>query len=151
MRSRRSGSGRPLGDTKESGRRVTCKAPLGPTWNEGQASPRRRPQPFSRILTVEKLNSSKFAVSRSPAVLLFGTPRAAHGSLLEPEGSIFVTHGARIPYEQLRLATPEHFLLGHPFRGYMHIRKRSPMGKAFARVYSTGASLMVRSLWEEAP
>ncbi len=28
MRSRRSGPGRPLGDTKESGRRVTCKAPL---------------------------------------------------------------------------------------------------------------------------
>jgi hypothetical protein len=27
MRSRRSGSGRPLGDTKESGRRVTPKAP----------------------------------------------------------------------------------------------------------------------------
>jgi len=28
MRSRRSSSGRPLGDTKESDRRVTCKAPL---------------------------------------------------------------------------------------------------------------------------
>ena len=28
MRSRRSGPGRPLGDTKVSGRRVTCKAPL---------------------------------------------------------------------------------------------------------------------------
>jgi hypothetical protein len=27
MRSRRSGSGRPLGDTQVSGRRVTCKAP----------------------------------------------------------------------------------------------------------------------------
>ena len=27
MRSRRSGSGWPLGDTKVSGRRVTCKAP----------------------------------------------------------------------------------------------------------------------------
>jgi hypothetical protein len=36
------------------------------------------------------------------------------------------------------------------FRVYMHIRKRSPMGKAFARVYSTGASVMVSSLWEEA-
>src|SRR5829696_4423539 len=60
MRSRRSGSGRPLGDTKESDRRVTCKAPLGPTWNEGQASPRRRPQPFSRILTAWNRNSRKF-------------------------------------------------------------------------------------------
>src|SRR5215217_8059982 len=28
MRSRRSGPGRPSGDTKVSGRRVTCKAPL---------------------------------------------------------------------------------------------------------------------------
>jgi hypothetical protein len=62
MRSRRSGSGRPLGDTKESDRRVTCKAPLGPTWNEGQASPRRRPQPFSRILTAWNRNSPKFAL-----------------------------------------------------------------------------------------
>ena len=61
MRSRRSGSGRPLGDTKESDRRVTCKAPLGPTWNEGQASPRRRPQPFSRILTAWNRNSANFA------------------------------------------------------------------------------------------
>jgi len=61
MRSRRSGSGRPLGDTKESDRRVTSKAPLGPTWNEGQASPRRRPQPFSRILTAWNGDSRKFA------------------------------------------------------------------------------------------
>ena len=61
MRSRRSGSGRPLGDTKESDRRVTPKAPLGPTWKEGQASPTRRPQPFSRILTAWKGNSWKFA------------------------------------------------------------------------------------------
>jgi hypothetical protein len=44
----------------------------------------------------QKKNSRKFEVSRSPAVLLFGTPRAAHGSLLEPEGSVFVTHGARM-------------------------------------------------------
>jgi hypothetical protein len=63
MRSRRSGSGRPLGDTKESDRRVTCKAPLGPTWNEGQASPRRRSQPYSRILTAWNRNSAKFAVT----------------------------------------------------------------------------------------
>jgi len=62
MRSRRSGSGRPFGDTKESDRRVTSKAPLGPTWNEGQASPRRRPQPFSRILTAWKVNSRNFAL-----------------------------------------------------------------------------------------
>jgi hypothetical protein len=72
---------------------------------------------------VEKINSSKFAVSRSPAVLLSGTPRAAHGFLLEPEGSVFVTHGARMRYERLRLATPRHFLLGQPFRGFMHSPK----------------------------
>src|SRR5215218_7967166 len=59
MRSRRSGSGRPSGDTKVSGRRVTCKAPLGPTWKEGQAAPRRRPQPSSRILTAWKGYSPK--------------------------------------------------------------------------------------------
>jgi hypothetical protein len=67
----------------------------------------------------------RYPVSRSPEVPLFGTPRAAHGSLLEPEGSVFVTHGARIRYERLRLATPSHFLLGYPFRGYMHIRRQS--------------------------
>src|SRR5918993_5006426 len=99
----------------------------------------------------KKKNSRKFAVSRSPAVLLFGTPRAAHGSLLEPEGSVFVTHGTTIRYERLRLATPRHFLLGHPFRGYMHIRKRSQLGKAFARVYSTGTSLRVGSAFGGAP
>ena len=65
MRSRRcSGSGRPLGDTKESDRRVTSKAPLGPTWNEGQAAPRRRPQSSSRILTAWKGNSPKFTGGR---------------------------------------------------------------------------------------
>jgi hypothetical protein len=38
MRSRRcSGLGRPSSDTKVSGRRVTSKAPFGPTWKEGQA------------------------------------------------------------------------------------------------------------------
>jgi hypothetical protein len=56
MRSRRSGPGRPLGDTKVSGRRVTPKAPWL-TWKEGQAAPRHRPQPFSRILTAWKGNS----------------------------------------------------------------------------------------------
>jgi hypothetical protein len=59
MRSRRSGSGWPLGDTRVFGRRVTSKAPLGPTWKEGQATPRRRPQPSSRILTAWKGNSQK--------------------------------------------------------------------------------------------
>src|SRR5215203_5035220 len=93
MRSRRSGSGRPLGDTKESDRRVTCKAPLGPTWNEGQASPRRRPQPFSRILTAWKGNSANFAFwgfsevgfplygvlgSSLPASNAQATPKIAH-------------------------------------------------------------------------
>jgi hypothetical protein len=34
---------------------------LGPTWKEGQAAPRRRPQPFSRILTAWKGNSANFA------------------------------------------------------------------------------------------
>jgi hypothetical protein len=66
MRSRRcSGPGRPLGDTKASGRRVTCKAPFGPTWKEGQADPRRRPQPFSRILTAWKGYSRKSVCRRS--------------------------------------------------------------------------------------
>ena len=52
MRSRRcSVPGWPAGKTNVSGRRVTPKAPLGPTWKEGQAGPRCRPQPFSRILT----------------------------------------------------------------------------------------------------
>jgi hypothetical protein len=55
MRSRRcSGSGRPSGDTGMSGRRVISKTPSGPTWKEGQTAPRRRPQPFSRILTAWK-------------------------------------------------------------------------------------------------
>jgi hypothetical protein len=60
MRSRRcSGPGWPSGDTGMSGRRVTSKAPLGPRWKEGQATPRRRPQPSSRILTAWKGNSLK--------------------------------------------------------------------------------------------
>jgi hypothetical protein len=64
MRSRCcSGPGWPSSDTKASGRRVTSKAPLGPTWKEGQATPRRRPQPFSRILTAWKGNSANFAVT----------------------------------------------------------------------------------------
>ena len=64
MRSRRcSGPGRRSGDTGMSGRRVTCKAPLGPTWKEGQAAPRRRPQPSSRILTAWKGYSRKFRVA----------------------------------------------------------------------------------------
>ena len=69
MRSRRSGSGRPLGDTKESDRRVTSKAPLGPTWNEGQASPRRRPQPFSRILTAWNRYSANFGFTEFKEVV----------------------------------------------------------------------------------
>ena len=60
MRSRRcSGPGRPAGDAKASGRRVTSQGTFGPTWKEGQAAPRRRPQPFSRILTAWKVNSPK--------------------------------------------------------------------------------------------
>jgi hypothetical protein len=64
MRSRGcSGPGRPAGDTRVSGRRVTPKAPLWPTWKEGQAAPRRRPQPSSRILTAWKGISATFAVT----------------------------------------------------------------------------------------
>ena len=60
MRSRRcSGPGRPLGETKVSGRRVTRKAPLAHV-EGGQAGPRRRPQPFSRILTAWKGRSRNF-------------------------------------------------------------------------------------------
>jgi hypothetical protein len=36
---------------------------LRPTWKEGQAAPRRHPQPFSRILTAWKGYSPKFAVT----------------------------------------------------------------------------------------
>src|SRR5215211_6438372 len=61
LRSRRcSGPGRPSGDTKVSGRRVTRKAPWL-TWKEGQAAPRHRPQPFSRILTAWKGLSRTFS------------------------------------------------------------------------------------------
>jgi hypothetical protein len=73
MRSRRcSDLGRPSGDTKASGRRVTSKAPLGPTWKEGQAAPRRRPQPFSRILTAWKVNSRNFVLTAFSEVRLGG-------------------------------------------------------------------------------
>jgi hypothetical protein len=66
MRSRRcSGPGRPSGDTGMSGRRVTTKAPLGPTWKEGQAAPRHRPQLFFRILTAWKGYSQNFALTAS--------------------------------------------------------------------------------------
>jgi hypothetical protein len=60
MRSRCcSGPGRLSGDAKASGRRVTSKAPIRPPWKEGQAGPRRRPRPFSRILTAWKGYSRK--------------------------------------------------------------------------------------------
>ena len=48
-----------LGDTKASGRRVTRKAPSARV-EEGQTAPRRRPQPFSRILTAWKVHAPKF-------------------------------------------------------------------------------------------
>jgi hypothetical protein len=59
MRSRRSSSGWLLGDTKAYGRRVTSKASFWPAWKEGQAAPRRRPQPSSRILTAWKGHAQK--------------------------------------------------------------------------------------------
>ena len=34
-----------------------------PTWKEGQAAPRRRPQPFSRIFTAWKVYSANFALT----------------------------------------------------------------------------------------
>jgi hypothetical protein len=51
------------------GRRATPRCPADEslarrpwlTWKEGQAAPRRRPQPFSRILIAWKWNSWKFA------------------------------------------------------------------------------------------
>jgi hypothetical protein len=49
-----------VGDTKVSGRRVTSKAPSARV-EEGQAAPRRRPQPFSRILTAWNMFSANFA------------------------------------------------------------------------------------------
>jgi len=79
MRSRRPGSWWPLGDTRVSGRRVTSKAPLWPTWKEGQAAPRRRPQPFSRILTAWKGYSANFAVASDPSGAAAGA-RQRHGA-----------------------------------------------------------------------
>ena len=38
---------------------MKCGCRIRPTWKEGQAGPRRRPQPFSRILTAWKGNSQK--------------------------------------------------------------------------------------------
>jgi hypothetical protein len=71
MRSRRClGLGWPAGDAEASGRRVTSKAPLGPTWKASQAAPRRRPQPSSRILTAWKGYSPKF-VTMNVLVTLF--------------------------------------------------------------------------------
>jgi hypothetical protein len=76
MRSRRcSDLGRPSDDTKASGRRVTSKAPLGPTWKEGQAGPRRCQQPFSRILTAWKGSSANFALTVFSECRLWGTSR----------------------------------------------------------------------------
>jgi hypothetical protein len=76
MRSRRSSSGWLLGDTKAYGREVTSKASFWPTWKEGQAAPRRRPQPFSRILTAWKGFSPKFAsrISHISASIAPGLP-----------------------------------------------------------------------------
>src|SRR3712207_8310675 len=50
-------------------------------------------------------NSANFPVSRSRPVPLFGTPRAAHGYLLRPEESVFVTHEAMRRYERDRKST----------------------------------------------
>ncbi len=63
MRSRRSSSGWLLDDTKVYDRRVTSKASFWPAWKEGQAAPRRRPQPFCRILTAWKGYSPKSVYS----------------------------------------------------------------------------------------
>jgi hypothetical protein len=86
MRSRRcSGPGRLSGDTGMSGRRVTSKAPLGPTWKEGQATPRRRPQPFSRILTAWKWNSANVALTEFYEVRIHGVLREVHCPLATPK------------------------------------------------------------------
>jgi hypothetical protein len=80
MRSRRSSSGWLLGDTKAYGRRVTSKASFWPAWKEGQAAPRRRPQPFCRILTAWKGFSQKldfrltaFLEGRGPGITTWHT------------------------------------------------------------------------------
>src|SRR5215204_3848232 len=54
--------------------------------------------------------------------LSFRTPRAAHGYLLGLEGSMVVTHEARMRYERLRLATPGRFLCKTPVSG-VSVRK----------------------------
>jgi hypothetical protein len=63
MRSRRSGPGRPSGDAKASGRRVTRKAPLAHVEGVSGRSEASPTQPFSRILTAWKGNSANFALT----------------------------------------------------------------------------------------
>jgi hypothetical protein len=64
MRSRRcSGCGWPSGDSRVCGRGVTSKTPSAHV-EEGQAAPRRRPQPSSRILTAWNRFSANFAFKK---------------------------------------------------------------------------------------
>ncbi len=67
---------------------------LWPTWKEGQAAPRRRPQPFSRILTAWKdgfceasceRHSRKFGLLSTPPVLSpDGPPTLGNGHGAQP-------------------------------------------------------------------
>jgi hypothetical protein len=126
MRSRRSSSGWLLGDTKAYGRRVTSKASFWPAWKEGQAAPRRRPQPSSRILTAWKANSRKFGcrILHSPGPIgsrrvfahhkhMFATVRCGHasyrlgpvpGHVYRPSAASFTMLGGMMGTNMLRLA-----------------------------------------------
>src|SRR5215204_2865567 len=97
------------------GRRATPRCPadeslarhLWLTWKEGQAGPRRCPQPFSRILTAWKGNSANFALrSNHPAYkdTPFGRPQASR--------CVHKKHNAR------RNMTISPVVLGRLDRGY---------------------------------
>lgn len=62
MRSRRSGPGRPLGDTKESGRRVTCKAPVA---HLEEGSGRSKTSPTAILQGTHSLVDAFYEVQRT--------------------------------------------------------------------------------------
>ena len=75
MRSRASGPGRPLSDTKVSGRRVTCKAPLAHLEGESdrsEVSPTAILQSTHSVEGVSLLKNSP-APASEPLFGLYGT------------------------------------------------------------------------------
>ena len=91
MRSRRSGLGRLSGDTKASGRRVTCKAPLAHVeWGSGrsEASPTAVPQDTHSV-------EGRFSED-GRALALFSTqgrsPVACHGDRVHTASAYKLFH-----------------------------------------------------------